>query len=291
MKVENKKFRKVKSFKYKVTAECEYKKRTKEEVKITKIFFNTDYIIKKAIYDYGDFKRWLDFQKEINEGYGYDFEFLGLRSIRINIERTKASIGNYIDLPPDLKNSKSKLNISSYKYNCLQLTIIAWLHPAMDHATRESKYVNNLIGARQLDEDDFAYIMKIQKLYNINIWVYTPCGGGKVELFKTVDDFDKDRKDVSCLKFLDSYNFLAMPLDQLAKIYGCKTKTLYPYKYFGLDSYDEVIGNLKIEDFKSSLSNKLPTQEEVDIFNKDNSHKTGKDRTIEFFQNNTEIID
>ena len=50
-------FRKVKSFKYKVTAECEYKKRTKEEVKITKIFFNTDYIINKAIYDYADFKQ------------------------------------------------------------------------------------------------------------------------------------------------------------------------------------------------------------------------------------------
>ena len=30
-------FRKIKSFKYKVTAECEYKRRTKEEVKITKI--------------------------------------------------------------------------------------------------------------------------------------------------------------------------------------------------------------------------------------------------------------
>ena len=45
-----------------------------------------------------------------------------------------------------------------------------------------------------------------------------------------------------CLKFLDSYNFLAMPLDQMAKIYqgtcfgdGCKTKTLYPYEHFGLD--------------------------------------------------------
>ena len=31
-------FRKVKSFKYKITAECKYKKRTKEEVKTTKIF-------------------------------------------------------------------------------------------------------------------------------------------------------------------------------------------------------------------------------------------------------------
>ena len=55
-----------------------------------------------------------------------------------------------------------------------------------------------------------------------------------------------------------------MPLDEIAEIYGCKTKTLYPYEHFGLDSYnclqhssktnlDEIIGNLKLEDFKSSL--------------------------------------
>ena len=199
-------FRKVRSFKYKITAECEYKKRTKGEVKITKIFFNTDYIINRAIYNYGDFKQWLDFEKEIYEGYGYDFEFLGLRSIQLNIEPIKASIGIHIDLPPDLKNSKSILNIRNYKYNCLQLTITAWLYPAIDprsgfynHATRENNYVNNLIEPRQQNEDDFAYIIRIQKLYNINIWVYTPCGEGKVELFKPVDDFHKDRRDVRIL--------------------------------------------------------------------------------------------
>ena len=456
----------------------------------------------------------------------------------------------------DLKNSKSILNIRSYKYNCLQQTITAWLDPAMDprsgfgnHATPEGKYVNNLIEARQPDEDDFAYITRIQKLYNINIWVYTPFGGGKVELFKPVDDFDKDRKDVRilvwgdvttehcaliknietlldrpnrmnhkfyycnrstywfdsqikydkhecnnsfkpenvcprkkkiifinehkrqniknvitadieccivevatydckyviaenipisvgyfwqgnfkyyfhlhcikrfisdlseietennfkrnkqmifneedkfyheinntchicsktciykvrdhchetgkyrepackicnlrykqqnfipvifhngsgydfnllyselfmqnndnrkvdniplaagksktfsfvCLKISDSRNFLAMPLDQLVKIYGCKTKTLCPYEYFGLDtwgtttkSYQEVIGNLNIEHFKPSLSNNSPTQEEVDSFNKDNSHKTFKNLTIEYLQNDVEILD
>ena len=122
-----------------------------------------------------------------------------MRSIQLNIEPTKASIGSSIDLPPDLKNSKSILNMRTYKYNCLQLTITARLHPAMDHATRESKYVKNLIEARQRDEDDFAYIKRIQKLYNINIWVYTPCDGGKVELFKPMDDFNKDRKDVRIL--------------------------------------------------------------------------------------------
>ena len=111
---------------------------------------------------------------------------------------------------------------------------------------------------------------------------------------------------IGCLKFLDSYNFLAMPLDQMAKTYGCKTKTLYPNEHFGLDSlgrafglgsptttksYNNLIGNLKIEDFKSSLHNKLPKQEEVDKFNNENSHETGKDLTIEYLQNDVEILD
>ena len=79
-----------------------------------------------------------------------------------------------------------------------------------------------------------------------------------------------------------------MPLDQMAKIYHCKTKTLYLYEHFGLDSletttrpYQEVIGNLNIEDLKSSLSNNLPRPKKVDNFNKDSSHKTGKDLTID----------
>ena len=52
---------------------------------------------------------------------------------------------------------------------------------------------------RQQHEDDFAFIIRIQKLYNINIWVYKPCGERKVELLKPVGDFDKDRKDVRVL--------------------------------------------------------------------------------------------
>ena len=49
----------------------------------------------------------------------------------------------------------------------------------MQHATRESKYVNNIIAPRQQHEDDFGSILRIQKWYNINIWIYTPCGGVK----------------------------------------------------------------------------------------------------------------
>ena len=106
-----------------------------------------------------------------------------------------------------------------------------------------------------------------------------PLAAGKSKMFS-----------IGCLNFLDSFNFLAMPLDQMAKIYGCITKTLYPYEYFGSDSYQKVIGNLKIENFKSSLHNNLPTQE-VDNFNNENSHKTGKDLTIEYLQNDVEILD
>ena len=36
---------------------------------------------------------------------------------------------------------------------------------------------------------------------------------------------------IGCLKFLASYDFLAMPLDQIAKIYHCKTKTLCSYEH------------------------------------------------------------
>ena len=44
-----------------------------------------------------------------------------------------------------------------------------------------------------------------------------------------------------------------MPLDQMAKIYGCKTKTLYPHEYFGLDDLGSMTARLPMEA-------KLPTK-------------------------------
>ena len=99
-------YKKVKSLKYEITNECEYKKRTKEDVKATKILFNTDYINNNAIYEYGVFKQWSDFENEIYKYYGYDFEFFRLRSIQIKTEPYKASIGSYIDIPPISKTLK-----------------------------------------------------------------------------------------------------------------------------------------------------------------------------------------
>ena len=172
-----------------------------------------------------------------------------------------------------------------------------------DHCHETGKYRGpacNICNLRYKQQNSIPVIFHNGSGYDFNL-LYS-------ELFKQNNDKRKANNiplaagtskvfSIGCLKFLGCYNFLAMPLDQMAKIYECKTKTLYPYEYFGLESYSskatyqEVIGNLKIEDFKSSLQNKLPTQEEVDNFNKDNSHKTGKDLTIEYLQNDVEILD
>ena len=120
----------------------------------------------------------------------------------------------------------------------MQLAITAWLNSSIDprsgflkNATRESKYVNNLIEARQRDEDDFAYIMRIQKLYNINTWVYTPCGGGKVELFKPVDDFDKDRKDVRILVWGDGTTENCALIENIETLLERPNKNNFKYHY------------------------------------------------------------
>ena len=82
-----------------------------------------------------------------------------------------------------------------------------------------------------------------------------------------------------------------MPLDKKAKVYSIKNKTLYPYEYFkDENSYNNTLGNLSIQDFRSSLTTKLPTQDEVDDFNNSNSNKTGKELTLEYMENDIFIL-
>ena len=68
-------------------------------------------------------------------------------------------------------------------------------------------------------------------------------------------------------------------------------KTLYPYEYFkDENSYNNKLGNLSIQDFRSSLTTWLPTQDEVDDFNNSNSNKTGKELTLEYMINDIFIL-
>ena len=83
-----------------------------------------------------------------------------------------------------------------------------------------------------------------------------------------------------------------MSLDKMAKVYNVKNKTLYPYEYFkDENSYNNEVGNLSIQDFRSSLTIKLPAQDEVDDFNNSNSNKTGKELTLEYMENDIFILE
>ena len=61
--------------------------------------------------------QWLDYEKKYMKLMVMALSF-EVKSIQTNIERTKASIGSHLDLPSDLKNSRSILSIRNYKYNC-----------------------------------------------------------------------------------------------------------------------------------------------------------------------------
>ena len=107
-----------------------------------------------------------------------------------------------------------------------------------------------------------------------------PSTNGKARMFR-----------VGVLKFIDSYSFLTMSLDKMAKVYNVKNKTLHHYEHFkDENSYNNKLGNLSIQDFRSSLTTKLPTQDEVDDFNYSNNNKTGKELTLEYMENDIFIL-
>ena len=108
-----------------------------------------------------------------------------------------------------------------------------------------------------------------------------PSTNGKARIFK-----------VGILKFIHSYNFMTMSLDKMAKVFQVKSKTLYPYEYFKDENrYNNTLGNLTIEDFRSSLTKKPPTQANVDKFNKNNCMKTGRELTLVHMENGFRILE
>ena len=131
--------------------------------------------------------------------------------MQINIETTKPSLGSYTELPPGLRDkTKAILYIRSNKFNCLRLCITAALHPVTEHATRENKYINNLVDDWEYNETAYDYITKIQNKYNINIWFYRPTvvlhhrpaqgsNIAKVERLEKCSNFVKGRHDVRIL--------------------------------------------------------------------------------------------
>ena len=209
------------SYKYRATASCIFRKRTpsssdspngedEEEgvPKTIKINFTTDEYMTK---DHRlNLNQWLDHIKELYEGYGYDYEFLGISDMQLNIERTKPSLGSYTELPARSRSkTKAILNIRKNSFNCLRLCITAALLPAADHAFRKSKYFKNLVDDREDSENTYDYLIRLQTKSNINIWYYWATamqhhrpiteGEDKVEILQKCSNFVKDRKNVRIL--------------------------------------------------------------------------------------------
>ena len=68
----------------------------------------------------------LDHVKETYEGYGYNYELIGISDAQLNIKRTKPSLGSNTELPPGLRSKKKAiLNVRNNKVNCLRLFITA----------------------------------------------------------------------------------------------------------------------------------------------------------------------
>ena len=114
--------------------------------------------------------------------------------------------------------------------------------------THAKKICKNLIVPRQQNNDDFAYIIRVQKLYNINIWLYTLCGEGKVALFKPVDDFNKDRNDVRilvwenaaaehCAQIKTIDNLIDRPNENHCKYYYCSRCTYWFISQIDYDTH------------------------------------------------------
>ena len=85
-------FKPFKSYKYKDTANCLYKKRDSEEENTTNINFKTDEYMDKN--HRLNLNQWLDHVRETYEGYGYDYEFIGIIYMKIILERIKPSLGS-----------------------------------------------------------------------------------------------------------------------------------------------------------------------------------------------------
>ena len=109
--------------------------------------------------------QWLDHVKETYEGYGYDYEFIGISDVQLNIERTKPSLGSYTELPPGLRSkTKAKLNNRNNKFNCSRLCITAALYPVTKDATRENKYINNKVDDWEDNENTSDYLIRTQNI-------------------------------------------------------------------------------------------------------------------------------
>ena len=97
-------------------------------------------------------------------------------------------------------------------------------------ATRESKYINNLVDDWEYNETAYDYITKNQNKYNINIWLYRPTQDSniaKVECLEKSSNFVKDRQNVRILVWNEHF-----PLIKIVEVLLERPKTKHAKFWF-----------------------------------------------------------
>ena len=74
-------------------------------------------------------------------------------------------------------------------------------------------------------------------MYNYNTWIYTPCGDGKVELPKSVDDFDKDKKDVRILVWGNGLTEHCALIKNIGTLIKRPNKSQHKFYYYNRSKY------------------------------------------------------
>ena len=118
------------------------------------------------------------------------------------------------------------------------------MHLVTELATRENKYINNLVDDWEYNETAYDYITKVQNKYNINISFYKPAQDSniaKVERLEKCSNFVKDRQNVrilvweeNCALIKNVEVLLERPYNKHAKFWFCDNCTYWftsQYKY------------------------------------------------------------
>ena len=95
-----------KSYKFKVSVSCLHKKRGPVgDQKSIDIHFRTEEYMTKGFRL--DLNQGPDYSKKICEGYGYEYKFIDVTVIKLNLEKSKPSLGSFTELSTDLRSKKN----------------------------------------------------------------------------------------------------------------------------------------------------------------------------------------
>ena len=169
------------------------------------------------------------------------------------------------------------------------------MHLVTEHATKENKYINNLVDDWEYNETAYDYITKIQIKYNTNIWFYRPAHDSniaKVDSLEKCSNSVKDRQNVRilvweehCALIKNVEVLLERPNTKHAKLWFCDNCTYWfssQHKYEIHEFYVQIKPKIVCPKLKQIKFKNQHRQQEVNnvIFNDIECYMKGTDEKI-----------